>query len=142
MVQPPTKHWEGLSEGAEEGLAEGLVGKRVSAEGVSVPRGGEGPGEGQLGGSKGSAGFGRRAGGTAGQGRLWGPHLANSSSSVSGISRLGFRRAELNFSLSRSTNSLNSLAQTWQGSESLRQKLGIPGQQGPGHWDTVLSFLL
>lgn len=42
------------------------------------------------------------------------PHLANSSWSVSGISRLGFFRDELNFSLSFSTNSLNSLAQTFQ----------------------------
>lgn len=40
------------------------------------------------------------------------PYLANSSSSVSGISRFGFFRAELNFSLSFATNSLNSLAQT------------------------------
>lgn len=42
------------------------------------------------------------------------PHLANRSWSVSGISRLGFLRAELNFSLSFSTNSLYSLAQTFQ----------------------------
>ena len=40
------------------------------------------------------------------------PYLENSSSSVSGISRFGFFRAELNFSLSFATNSLNSLAQT------------------------------
>lgn len=41
-------------------------------------------------------------------------YLAKSSLSVSGISRLEFFRAELNFSLSFSTNSLNSLAQTFQ----------------------------